>query len=230
MSVEPEPDSAPRDRLAEELRGRGPLGVLATLVIGALGPVLEPLGAILALLWARRTRTPWRDLGLARPRSWAWTIALGVLGGGAFKLAMKSIVMPLLGAPPINEAYRWLTGNTAALPGMIFAVVVGAGFGEELVFRGFLFERFGRLLGAGRLAQIAIVAITSLWFGWVHVFGQGLPGAQQATIVGLVYGTIYARTRQLWPLIVAHAAFDLVAVALIYWNLETQVAHWFFAR
>jgi len=30
-------------------------------------------------------------------------------------------------------------------------------------------------------------------------------------------------------LMVAHAAFDVVAVALIYWNLEPRIAHWFFS-
>ena len=29
-------------------------------------------------------------------------------------------------------------------------------------------------------------------------------------------------------LISAHAAFDVMAVALIYWKLETAVARWFF--
>jgi hypothetical protein len=32
----------------------------------------------------------------------------------------------------------------------------------------------------------------------------------------------------LWPLMVAHAAFDLTAIAIIYWNIEPQVAHFFF--
>jgi hypothetical protein len=27
---------------------------------------------------------------------------------------------------------------------------------------------------------------------------------------------------------VAHAAFDVTAVAIIYWDLESEVAHWFF--
>jgi hypothetical protein len=27
---------------------------------------------------------------------------------------------------------------------------------------------------------------------------------------------------------VLHAAFDVTAVLLIYWNLESAVAHWFF--
>jgi hypothetical protein len=29
-------------------------------------------------------------------------------------------------------------------------------------------------------------------------------------------------------LMIAHAAFDLTALALIYWNLETKVAHFVF--
>ena len=29
-------------------------------------------------------------------------------------------------------------------------------------------------------------------------------------------------------LMVAHSAFDLTALAIIYWNLESKVAHWVF--
>jgi membrane protease YdiL (CAAX protease family) len=79
----------------------------------------------------------------------------------------------------MNRAYHSLAGNRAALAGMLFAVIVGA----------------------------------------------GLAGAQQATITGLVFGTIFAATGRLWMLMCAHAAFDLVALALIYWNLESDVAH-----
>ena len=53
---------------------------------------------------------------------------------------------------------------------------------------------------------------------------QGLTGAEQATIVGLVFGTIFAVTGRIWMLMFAHAAFDLTALAMIYWNLETRVA------
>jgi len=40
-----------------------------------------------------------------------------------------------------------------------------------------------------------------------------------------VFGVIFAATGQIWMLMCAHAAFDLTAVAIIYWNLETAVAH-----
>jgi membrane protease YdiL (CAAX protease family) len=107
---------------------------------------------------------------------------------------------------------------------MLLAVTLGAGFGEETVFRGFLFSRLGTMLGDSRLAKLVIVAGSSAWFGLIHYADQGLPGAQQAFIVALVLGTLYARTRELWTPIVAHATFDLTAVALIYWGLESRVA------
>jgi hypothetical protein len=57
--------------------------------------------------------------------------------------------------------------------------------------------------------------------------GRHLPpnGVQQATVTGLVFGAIFAITSRIWMLMVAHAAFDVTALAIIYWNLESDVAH-----
>lgn len=219
---------APNDRVAGELRGFGLLGVVAIVIIFAGNAVISPLSAVLVLVWAWLSRTPWREIGYVRPRSWIVTLAVGLVFGAAFKLLMKAIVMPLLGAPPINQAFHYLVGNTAALPAILFAVIIGAGFGEETVFRGWMFERFGKLFGSGARARASIVLITSIWFGLDHYGLQGLAGVQQATIVGLVFGTIFAITGRIWLLIIAHAAFDLMAVAIIYWDLESAVAHFFF--
>ena len=73
-----------------------------------------------------------------------------------------------------------------------------------------------------------MVLFTSLWFGFDHYAIQGLSGAQQGLIVGLVFGTIFAFTGRIWMLIIAHAAFDLTAYAIIYWSLESDVAHLIF--
>ncbi|HEX5716636.1 MAG TPA: type II CAAX endopeptidase family protein [Thermoanaerobaculia bacterium] len=213
------------DRVAARLRRFGPLGILAILVILAANLVVAPLGAILVLVWARRSRTPWREIGYVRPASWAGTVAIGIAFGIAFKLLMKAVVMPLLGADPINQAYHYLAGNTAALPGMLVAVIVVAGFGEETVYRGYLFERFGKLFGSGVGAKTAIVLLTAVWFGLLHYPEQGLAGVEQATIFGLVFGTIFAVTGRIWMLMIAHAAFDVTAVLIIYWDLEVYVAH-----
>jgi CAAX protease family protein len=216
------------DRIAAVLRGFGPLGILSMLAILAGNFLFTPLSAILVLVWTRLSRTPWREIGCVRPKSWIGTLVVGIVFGCLFKLVMKAVVMPLLGADPINRAFHYLAGNTAALPGILFAVIAGAGFGEETVFRGWMFERFGKLFGSAPWARTLIVVITSVWFGAIHYPVQGLAGAEQATIVGLVFGTIFAIRGRIFMLMIAHAAFDLMAVAIIYWDLESAVAHLIF--
>jgi membrane protease YdiL (CAAX protease family) len=213
------------DNVAAELRGFGPLGILAIIVILAGNGLFLPLSGILVLVWAQRSGTPWRDIGFERPKSWPRTLAVGIVFGVVFKLLMKTIVMPLFGADPINQSYHYLAGNTAALPGAVYLMTIGAGFGEETLFRGFFFERLGKLFGPRAWAKPAIVLITTIWFGLAHYAGQGVPGVQQAMITGLAFGTIMAITGRIFMLMIAHAAFDLTAVAIIYWNLETTVAH-----
>jgi membrane protease YdiL (CAAX protease family) len=216
------------DDVAARLRGFGPVGILAMLAIVAGNLIVAPLSAVLVLAWVHRSRTPWRDIGYVRPRSWIGDALIGIVFGSALKLLMKAVVMPLLGADPINQTYHYLVGNRAALPGMIFAVTVGAGWGEETVFRGYLFERLGRLFGHGRGAKAATVLVTAVLFGLAHHLEQGRTGVQQGLIVGLVFGTIYAIAGRLWMLMWAHAAFDLTALAIIYWDLETEVARLIF--
>jgi hypothetical protein len=65
-------------------------------------------------------------------------------------------------------------------------------------------------------------------FGSLHYFDQGLPGTQQAIITGLVFGTVFALTGRIWMLMCAYAAFDLTAIPIIYWDLESAVAHLIF--
>jgi hypothetical protein len=211
-----------------KLRGFGPVGILAIAVILAGNLLFPPLSAILVLAWVRLSHTPWREIGFVRPRSWMRTVLVGVVLGVALKFLLKMIVMPLLGAPPINSAYHYLAGNRAALPGVIAAMIFVAGFGEETVFRGYMFERLRKLFGGGPGAMTLIVILTSALFAAAHYSVQGLAGSEQAAITGLVFGVTFALTGRIWMVMVAHAAYDLAAVAMIYWNLESTVAHLIF--
>jgi membrane protease YdiL (CAAX protease family) len=122
-----------------------------------VGSLAIPVATVLVLVWVRSSGTPWRDIGFARPRSWPGVVAAGAVLGGLLKLAMKALVMPLLGADPVNPTYHYLAGNRAMLPAAIVTMLV-AGFSEETVFRGFLFERLGKLFGSGVAAKAAIVS------------------------------------------------------------------------
>jgi membrane protease YdiL (CAAX protease family) len=74
---------------------------------------------------------------------------------------------------------------------------------------------------------VAIVALTAAVFALSHLPDQGVAGAEQAVFTGTVFGAIYAATRRIWVPMIAHAAFDLTALWLIYAGLETRVAHLF---
>ena len=179
-------------------------------------------------IWPSRrgvSGTRWRDLGFVRPPHGAIDLIIALVAGVLFKILMKALVMPLLGFGAINSTYHYLTGNTAALLLTLLWVIVGGGFGEELIWRGFLFERLGAFLGPRAHAKLVIVVVTSIAFALAHYWDQGLPGAVQATMTGLVFGGTYARIRTIWPVMVAHAAFDVAAVLMIYWNLEEPIAH-----
>jgi len=223
------PGEPPDTGLAAQLRSFGRVGIFAILLILltgniTLGGVMLPFGALLTLLWVKLSRTPWAEIGYVQPASWMGAMVVGIVFGATFKVLMKAIVLPLFGADPINHAFHYLAGNKAALPGAIW-MMLAAGFGEETVYRGFMFERLGKLLGTEVIGRIATVMLTSLWFAFGHYANQGFVGAGQAMMVGLVFGTIYTRTRRIFMLMCAHTAFDLTALAMIYWNLESCVAH-----
>jgi membrane protease YdiL (CAAX protease family) len=227
-SPEATPAVQAKDGFASRLRGFGPLGVLAVIIILGGNFIITPLSAILVLIWTRISNTPWREIGYVRPRSWVKTIATGIVFGIVLKFAMKAIVMPLLGAPPINQAFQFVTGNAAVIPLMLYTMIVTAGFGEETLYRGWMFERLGKLFGQSAPAKIAIVLITSGLFAAVHYPEQGLPGTEQAFVVGLIFASIFAMTGQIFMLMIAHAAFDLTALWMIYYGLETRIAHLIF--
>ena len=69
---------------------------------------------------------------------------------------------------------------------------------------------------------VAWAILTRDWRFAFVVTGVGV------VFTGVVFGTIYARSGRLWMLMCAHAAFDLAAYAMIYWNLETSFAHLIF--
>jgi hypothetical protein len=105
------PATTADDNFAARLRGFGPLGILTILIIIGGNFVIAPLSAILVLIWTKISNTPWCEIGYVRPRSWIETIVIGIIFGVAFKFVMKAAVMPLFGAPPINQAYQFVTGN-----------------------------------------------------------------------------------------------------------------------
>jgi membrane protease YdiL (CAAX protease family) len=214
-----------QQNFAARLRGFGPVGMLAIAIILAGAMINSLVAAAWVILWVVLSKTRWPEVGYVRPGNYVITIAGGAAFGAGLKLLLKAVVMPLLGADPINRAYHFLAHNAAALPGFLALVVVGAGWGEETFWRGYLFERLGHRFGSSAATKAIVVLLTSVLFGMAHYQGQGHDGVVQAIITGLIFGSIFACTGRLIFVMIAHAAFDVAAVLIIYFDIETRIAH-----
>jgi membrane protease YdiL (CAAX protease family) len=60
---------------------------------------------------------------------------------------------------------------------------------------------------------VVVVLPTLLWSA-LHVY-QGLGAAPTIFCLGLMYAVFFHRTRRLWPLILAHALFDMTQLVFI---------------
>jgi len=213
--------------LASESRGFGPVGLLSMGIVVA-ACMLPVLRDVVPLLWVWWSRTPWSDIGFVRPKSWLRVVAGGIMFGVILKLFTKAVFLPLVGADPINRSYQFLVGNKAALAGMALVVTINGGFGEETFFRGYLFERGGKFFGSSPVVKVLLVLVTSILFALAHYPDQRLAGVEQAAFTGLALGTAFAITGRVFAVMIAHAAYDLMALAIIYYGQEERVAHFLF--
>ncbi len=93
------------------------------------------------------------------------------------------------------RVYNWL---------MLFLLVIYAPLVEELIFRGFLLQRWAVKWGLRR-GMIA----SSVLFGVLH-FSNPLG----LTLFGLVMGLLYVRSRSLWVPVACHSLNNLAAVGM----------------
>ena len=158
------------------------------------------------------------DLGLTRPAT------RDVWGAG---LVLALLLVAVLVAGPLRSSSTLREWSAYRVSGGLLAGIA-AGFGEEIVFRGFVLSA----LAWGGLGVPAQVVGSAVVFGVAHA-GWGTLGRRVAprlalgaaaatAIVGALYGLLYVwGGRSLAPLIVSHALTDcLIEPAL----LETMIA------
>ncbi len=148
-----------------------------------------------------------RDLGLGRVNlRWIGAVIPFVMAAYVFEAATGVISISLFPNTPATqckELSREFGGN--ALVALITAVVA-APFVEELFFRGFLL-RYLR----GRMPVLWAVVLSSALFSLAH-FSYGQPTLFLPIFsTGLVLGAIYHYSGSLWPAVLTHATFNLVA-------------------
>jgi len=171
------------------------------LVASALSLGFAVLGSTTLMMRLYEMR-PVNHVGLFGNRSGAVHLGVGIaLGGGSSLL--------ILG---VQWVFGWVRMERAPnpdgwLPTLTFGLVVlvvGA-VGEELLFRGYGFQRL--ILAFGPWLSILS---TSLLFGWAHTANPAFTRVSMinTALFGVVFGYAYWRTRDLWLPLGMHWAWN----------------------
>lgn len=181
-----------------------------------LRPIFGFFAAWCVLRWRREG---WSSVGLRKPASW-WRAVVAAIALYAANFAVQTWAVPALAqwlhptqAPPF---LAYIRGNLAAfLEWVAIGCIVGGWF-EECLFRGFLLDRVAKLLGGGAAAIGVAIVAQAVFFGSLHLYG-GTFAFMYATLFALVNAVFFVLAgRNLWPLIVVHAAWNSVGMWAVY--------------
>jgi len=162
----------------------------------------------------------WRDVGLHRERGFMRMILIGLAAGLLFEglelFVTQPVFVAITGKYPDLSDFTEVIGNVKLLLILVLLSWVVAGFGEEMVWRGYLLNRITDLLGRSKAGWAGSLIIMSAAFGLAHSY-QDVTGIAENMLDGLLYGLLYlACGRQLIVLIVAHGFTDTIDFLIIY--------------
>jgi membrane protease YdiL (CAAX protease family) len=146
----------------------------------------------------------------------AWgLVVLAVNIAAQLTLAPALAALFSLPAPDVSQ-YSVLRGNLGLFLLATAGSMVTGGFIEEVIYRGLMVDRLSRLFGGGRRGAALGALTCGIPFGLVH-FEWGLGGILATAVMGATLGLMYLATRRnLWPLVAAHAALDLILMLQAY--------------
>jgi membrane protease YdiL (CAAX protease family) len=181
-------------------------------VIGTL--VAELAFGAAVLYWIRYVNHgPIAAIGL--PRRPLADVGAGLVGGVVLIVAgslalylVRFLVSLVIGhQPPVPEqVLSCVRGPALGLLGPV--VVLVAPFGEELLFRGFLYKALRR----NRSVAVSTL-VSSVAFGLVHVHPLLIPAL---AVVGAGLALVYERRQSVLASMVAHATFNLLGFITIF--------------
>jgi membrane protease YdiL (CAAX protease family) len=170
------------------------------------------------VLWwvAAIRKTPVRTLGVPR-RPWG-DLGTGILAGlllvvvaGVVLAVVQGVATRILGHSPEEpqQVVACVRGVGLALLAPI--VILAAPFGEEIFFRGFLYQSLRR-----RFSVWPAAVLSGIFFGLVHLGGVAFFLIVPSLIaVGIGLALVFERRRSLLASMAAHAAFNLVGYLAI---------------
>lgn len=179
---------------------------------------------IIAANYIEYDRKPFTALGFQREKFTAKNIlvlapllALGLFAFYVFLLVPG--MTQITGVPIDYSAFDALEGNLVACLVSLLVVWATAGFGEEIIFRGYFMRQFVKFFGEGTLSMILNIVLLSVFFGFMHSY-QGITGQLVTGVIGAILALIfYRRKYDLWFVVAIHGFFDTYALICVYFGL-----------
>ena len=168
---------------------------------GAVTLIVLELSSLAIALWIGRVRG-WSLRSFNLRPGWRSSVA-GVL------LCIAIASVRYVGAALTNAIFPGAVhllpvASRVSLPLLILSLAINPAY-EEMIEAGYFvrsLERYGMWVG---------VLASALFRAFLHAH-LGVNAIVVVFPIGLVFGFVYWRWRQLWPLVVAHALFDLYAL------------------
>jgi membrane protease YdiL (CAAX protease family) len=144
----------------------------------------------------------WRRVGFTGIRDWR----------------APHLVIPLvliLALPIVGLSARGTMATTALILTLQVGFLLIDIFMEEVTYRGVILEALAGLTSTSR------VVLSAIFFGLSHLDNLFLPGADElgvayqifeAVLVGILFGAVRLRMNTIWPVMIVHAAYDLMLV------------------
>src|SRR5947208_843258 len=164
--------------------------------------------------WLRLRGDSLAAIGLKKVRNWLRSIFLGVTVAAVLFIAVY--LLERAGFRRDLSAFASFKGNLELTLYQLGGIIIGAGFGEEFLFRGFLFQRIATVFGGSKAAWGIACVIQAALFGFIHAYQNPL-GMLLTGSIGLVTGLVFlATSRNLWIAVIAHILYDTTRIIMFY--------------
>ncbi len=203
--------------------------IIVSVIIGfRLVPVTDtPVIFLIGWMALRFRNLRWRDIGFQTPENWAKAIGTGTILACLYSpfemFVLEPAIVSLTGKPLDLSQFAGVQGNFVNYLILLFIGWTLAAIIEEMVYRGYLMNRFSDLFGKTNLGWGLAVLITAFLFGMAHLY-QGISGVILITFYGIFSGALYLFSkRNLWPVMIFHGVFDTIGITLLYLGIYPEV-------
>lgn len=173
---------------------------------------IEYKGKPFLALGFRREKFTLKNIFLLAP-----LVALGLFLFYVFVLVPG--VTKLTGVPIDYTSFDQLKGNLPACLIALLLVWASAGFGEEIIFRGYFMRQFVKFFGESKVSITLNIVLLACFFGFLHSY-QGITGQLVTGVIGAFLALLfYLRKYDLWFVVAVHGFFDTFALICIYFGL-----------